>query len=59
MLRAGPGFLLHGHTHVRGDERSGRTRVVNPGAFVRVDRPTVALVTPATDEVRFLDVPPG
>jgi hypothetical protein len=29
---------------------------VNPGAFVRVDRPTVALVTPARDEVRFLDV---
>jgi hypothetical protein len=44
---------------VRCDERSGRTRIVNPGAFVRVDRPTVALVTPATDEVRFLDVPPG
>jgi putative phosphoesterase len=59
MLRAGPGFLLHGHTHVRCDERSGRTRIVNPGAFVRVDRPTVALVTPARDEVRFLDVPPG
>ena len=54
---AGTEFLLHGHTHVRCDERSGRTRIVNPGAFVRVERATVALITPALDRVEFLDVP--
>jgi predicted phosphodiesterase len=24
-------YLLHGHTHVRRDERAGRTRIINPG----------------------------
>jgi predicted phosphodiesterase len=56
MVRSEPAFLLHGHTHVRCDERSGRTRIVNPGAFVRVERATVALVTPALDRVEFLEV---
>jgi len=57
LLRGGPPFLLHGHTHVRCDERAGPTRIVNPGAFVRVERATVALITPALDRVEFLDVP--
>ncbi|MBM4109813.1 MAG: hypothetical protein FJ254_00445 [Phycisphaerae bacterium] len=57
LMRGQPAFLLHGHTHVRSDERSGATRIVNPGAFVRVDQATVALITPALDRVEFLDVP--
>ncbi len=56
MLRAGVGFLLHGHTHERRDERVGATRIVNPGAFTRVAAPTVALVTPALDRVEFIGV---
>ncbi len=26
-------YLLHGHTHVRLDDRVGRTRIINPGRF--------------------------
>lgn len=37
-------FVFHGHTHIVRDERIGRTRVINPGAFVRVTRPTFALL---------------
>ncbi len=28
-------YLLQGHTHVRHDERVGRTRIINPGAVSR------------------------
>ncbi|MBI1372659.1 MAG: YfcE family phosphodiesterase [Phycisphaera sp.] len=49
-------YLLHGHTHLRRDERSGRTRVINPGALQRAAEHTVALLDTATDELEFLRV---
>jgi putative phosphoesterase len=52
-------YLLHGHTHVRRDERVGKTRVINPGALHRAREKTVALLDTGTDELKFLVVSSG
>lgn len=49
-------FLLHGHTHVRADTQVGATRVINPGALHRARPFTVALLVPATGELRSITV---
>ena len=49
-------YVLHGHTHVRRDERVGRTRIINPGALHRAREKTVALLDTATDVLTFLMV---
>jgi putative phosphoesterase len=49
-------YLLHGHTHVRRDERVGRVRIINPGALHRAREKTVALLDTATDALTFLTV---
>jgi len=49
-------YLLQGHTHVRQDERIGKTRVINPGALHRAREKTVALLDTATDRLVFLPV---
>jgi len=55
-LAAKPDYLLHGHTHLRRDERVQGVRVINPGALHRAHPFTVALLAPATGELRFLEV---
>jgi len=50
-------YVIHGHTHVRRDERLGGTRIINPGALHRARVKSVALLDVAADEVRFLEVP--
>jgi uncharacterized protein len=47
-------YLLHGHTHVKSDDRVGRTRVINPGALHRAREKTVAVLDTASDALRFL-----
>ena len=37
-------YLLHGHTHLKRDDRVGRTRIINPGALHRAREKTVALL---------------
>lgn len=49
-------YLLHGHTHVRRDERVGRVRIINPGALHRAKEKTVALLDTAADALTFLTV---
>jgi putative phosphoesterase len=49
-------YVLHGHTHVRRDERVGRTRIINPGALHRAREKTVAVLDTATDTLTFLTV---
>ena len=49
-------YVLHGHTHVRRDERVGRTRVINPGALHRAREKTVAVLDAASDRLEFLPV---
>lgn len=50
-------YCLVGHTHAAADGRSGRTRILNPGALFRVFEPTVALLDLATGECRWIPVP--
>ena len=49
-------YLLHGHTHVKRDERVGRTRGINPGALHRAREKTVAVLDTETDHLMFLVV---
>jgi hypothetical protein len=49
-------YLLFGHSHVPSDSRSGRMRLINPGALYRASRKTVAILDTVTDELRFMDV---
>ncbi len=37
-------FLFHGHTHVVNEHRSGRTRIINPGALFRARPKTFAIL---------------
>jgi putative phosphoesterase len=49
-------YLLQGHTHVRLDDRVGRTRIINPGALFRARQKTVAMLDTATDQLNFFVV---
>jgi len=49
-------LLCFGHTHVASLQMHGSTLLLNPGAFVRVFRPTVAIVTLPDMAVERLDV---
>lgn len=49
-------YILHGHTHLRRDERLGRGRVINPGALHRANPKTVATLDTVTDELRFHEI---
>jgi hypothetical protein len=37
-------YLFHGHTHIVEDRMAGRTRVINPGAMVRVSVRTFVIL---------------
>jgi len=49
-------YILHGHTHVRRNERFGRCRVINPGALHRARPKTVATLDTVTDALRFHEI---
>src|SRR5688572_28142514 len=49
-------YVFHGHTHVRRDQRVGRTRVINPGALHRATTKTVALLDTDTDTLEYLTI---
>jgi len=50
-------FVLHGHTHRRRDEQSGRTRVVNPGALggAAAGRHSFCLLNTSDGGVEFVE----
>ena len=55
VLKAGGhDYLFHGHTHVKRDERIGRTRVINPGALFRASEKTVALLDTDSDRLEYV-----
>jgi uncharacterized protein len=49
-------YLCQGHTHVRADERVGRTRLINPGALHRAAVKTVVTLDTAADQLRVFEV---
>lgn len=51
-------YALHGHTHLRRNQKVGRTRVINPGALggSRSNEHTFCTLDLATGETSFLEV---
>ncbi|NOZ80201.1 MAG: metallophosphoesterase [DPANN group archaeon] len=50
-------YILHGHTHVKRDEKMGKTRIINPGAhYFTTEHKTVALLDPSTDRLEFMEI---
>jgi putative phosphoesterase len=49
-------FVFHGHTHTAGERQSGRTRVLNPGAFTRVSRKSVLVVDLPAGKAQWLTI---
>lgn len=49
-------YILHGHTHIRRDERLGGARVINPGALHRSPIHTVATLDLDADRLTFHEV---
>ena len=50
-------YVFHGHTHMKRDERVGKTRVINPGAlFMPVAEKTIALLDIEKDKLQFVEV---
>ncbi len=49
-------YILHGHTHLRRDERIGSTRVVNSGALHRAHVHSVATLDLENDVVEFYEI---
>ncbi len=52
-------YLLTGHTHVAHDRRSGRIRLINPGALFRARRYTAAVLDLNSDLLELIDVGPS
>jgi putative phosphoesterase len=49
-------YIIHGHTHLRCDQRQGHSRIINPGALQRARTRTFALLDTATDQLTFLEL---
>lgn len=49
-------FLFHGHTHIAKEHRTGKTRVINPGALQRVAVRTFLLLDLPNGEVESATV---
>ena len=50
-------YVLCGHTHVRRDERIGKTHIINPGALsYRTVTPGFAFLDVENDRLEFVDL---
>jgi predicted phosphodiesterase len=49
-------YLCCGHSHIRRDERVGKTRIINPGALHRATEKTVALLDTLSDKLEFIRI---
>ena len=49
-------FVLTGHTHIKRNEKIGKTAVINPGALFRAYPKTIALLDAEEDKLRFVEV---
>src|SRR3989344_5428931 len=50
-------YVLTGHTHIKRDEKTGKTRVINPGALFRIYPYTIALLDVEKDKLEFVKIP--
>ena len=50
-------YILHGHSHLKRDERRRQCRIINPGALYRAAIKTVATLDTETDTLTFHVVP--
>jgi hypothetical protein len=59
ITEANPGYdyLFVGHTHVAGEQRSGKLRIINPGALHRAARKTVAVLDLKSGTLRHIQIP--
>mgnify|MGYP001609133547 CR=1 FL=1 len=49
-------YVLTGHTHIKRDEKIGKTRIINPGALFRAYPYTIALLDVARDKLEFVEI---
>lgn len=49
-------YILHGHTHLRRDDRVHGKRIINPGALYRARCKTVATLDTTIDKLRFHEI---
>ena len=49
-------YILTGHTHIKKDEKIGKTRVINPGALFRIHPYTIALLDIQKDKLEFVKI---
>jgi len=49
-------YVLTGHTHIKRDERIGKTRVINPGALFRIYPYTIALLNAKSGGLKFVEI---
>ncbi|MBI2558836.1 metallophosphoesterase [Candidatus Woesearchaeota archaeon] len=49
-------YVLTGHTHIKRDNKIGKTRVINPGALFRIYPYTIALLDAEKDKLEFVKI---
>ncbi|MCP3682563.1 MAG: metallophosphoesterase [bacterium] len=49
-------YVLHGHTHVKRDEKKGNTRIINPGAHYFGGENNIAFLDVETDNLEFIEL---
>jgi len=49
-------YVLTGHTHIKRDEKIGKTRVINPGALFRIYPYTIALLDVKKGKLEFIKI---
>ena len=49
-------YILTGHTHIKRDEKIGKTRVINPGALFRINHYTIAFLDVEEDKLEFVEI---
>ncbi|MEK6943609.1 MAG: metallophosphoesterase [Nanoarchaeota archaeon] len=47
-------YVLTGHTHLKRDEKAGKTRIINPGALFRITPYTIALLDIENDKLEYV-----
>lgn len=49
-------YVLTGHTHIKRDEKIGKTRIINPGALFRTHPYTIAFLDLEKDRLEFVKI---